>query len=93
MKDPEPDLRAETAYFLRLLEDERSPEAEEDSPALAMLLRLIRRLDRLELEVFGPEAPTRPGRKASASSLPAVKGPFVEAVEILDEAKKRSDPR
>jgi hypothetical protein len=93
MKDPEPDLRAETAYFLRLIEEGLSPEDEQDCPQLAVLVRLIRRMDRLELEVFGPEAPTRPGRKTSASSLPAVKGPFVEAVEILDEAKKRSDPR
>jgi hypothetical protein len=82
-------LRASTtALLVRAAADPSVPHL-----VLEILSSLAKRLDRLELPFTEAEAPTRPDRKPSSSALPAVKGPFVEAVEILDEAKKRKDSR
>lgn len=91
--DPENErekLRAETTELLwRVQADPSFPHH-----LFELLTAIVKRLDRLELGAFAEgEAPTKPERKTSSAATPAVKGPFLEAVEILDEAKKKKDSR
>jgi len=80
-------LRAQTTDLLNRLRE--LPEI--PHPLFELLDVFARRLDRIELGEFGTmeETPTKPDRKSSQTTIPAVREtPFEKVAQILEEAKK-----